>query len=434
MAYIDLLRASDGSGNAQVATVQSTRTALASTIVVDTVDGINDTFVGTMGTPHTFTDPVTSETITVISEATAVDFAGHVDGANLEIDTIAPGYTDAGSEIGDIVIIRPTTQYADNLADVLDVSHNDDGTIKDAAISDENMFADDVIASEAPFADAMDPVKRFVDDFFDHIASGCVWTADAAGSTRVASCTAGVVYIAGKRLTVAAVTSRTFTASKDVYADLKDNGDGTAVWVYYDNTLNAASPSFGTTTGTVRGAIVVVGASSIAAAASINQGQENRVLPIASSTPYTVTDSLGNLICPRDPNRKILGYRQIVSDSTIASATIAQIVGLSVPIIVPTGRKILCTLKSPANRNDDAAGQTIIGIHEGAISGATNQKDVDYYNQAAADELMGMTVLAVWTPATENVTINGGKQTNGTGTSTISAAVDRPVFLMVELA
>ena len=133
MASIDQLRASDGSGNASVATVQSTRSGGASTIVVDTVLGINATFMGTMGTPHTFTDPVTSETITVISEATAVDFAGHVDGSNLEIDTIAPGYVDGGSEVGDIVIIRPTTQWGDNVADVLDVAHEDDGKLKPEA-------------------------------------------------------------------------------------------------------------------------------------------------------------------------------------------------------------------------------------------------------------------------------------------------------------
>ena len=130
MASIDQIRASDGSGNASVATVQSTRSGGASTIVVDTVLGINGTFMGTMGTPHTFTDPITSEVITVISEATAVDFAGHVDGSNLEIDTIAPGYVDGGSEVGDIVIIRPTTQWGDNVADVLDVAHEDDGKLK----------------------------------------------------------------------------------------------------------------------------------------------------------------------------------------------------------------------------------------------------------------------------------------------------------------
>jgi len=135
MASIEQIKASDGTGNANVATVQSSRSSGASTIIVDTVAGINPGgFAGSMGTPHTFIDPITSEEITVISEETCVDFTGHVDGSNLEIDDIAPGYTDDGSEVGDIVIIRPTTQYGDNLAEVLEESHNDDGSLNDAAI------------------------------------------------------------------------------------------------------------------------------------------------------------------------------------------------------------------------------------------------------------------------------------------------------------
>lgn len=133
MASITSLKASDGSGNASVATVQSVRSPLATTLVVDTVQGINTKFHATMGTPHTFVDPVTSETITVISEATAVDFKGHVDGGNLEIDTIAPGFTDNGSAVSDIVIIKPTTQWADEMADVLDVVHEDNGELKPEA-------------------------------------------------------------------------------------------------------------------------------------------------------------------------------------------------------------------------------------------------------------------------------------------------------------
>lgn len=103
--------------------------------------------MGSMGTPHTFIDPVTSEEITVISEATAVDFSGHVDGVNLEIDDIAPGYSDLGSEIGDIIIIRPTTQWGDNVADVLDVSHENDGTLKDDTV-DTDQLVDGAVESD----------------------------------------------------------------------------------------------------------------------------------------------------------------------------------------------------------------------------------------------------------------------------------------------
>lgn len=135
MASIEQLKASDGTANASVATVQSSRSPLATTLVVDTVAAFNPAgFSASMGTPHTFTDPITSETITVISEATCVDFTGHIDGSNIEIDTIAPGYTDLGSEIGDIIIVRPTTQYSDNLAAVLETAHNDDGSLNDTAL------------------------------------------------------------------------------------------------------------------------------------------------------------------------------------------------------------------------------------------------------------------------------------------------------------
>lgn len=133
MPSIARIKTSDGTKNASVATVTTTRSPGATTIAVDTVDGIPPDFCATMGTPHTFTDPVTGETITIISEATAVDFEGHVNSTNLEIDTIAPGYTDAGSSTGDIVVIKPTTQWADNVAAVLGAQHNDDGTHGSAA-------------------------------------------------------------------------------------------------------------------------------------------------------------------------------------------------------------------------------------------------------------------------------------------------------------
>lgn len=131
---------------------------------------------------------------------------------------------------------------------------------------------------------------------FNFVESGCVWSGDSYGSTRNASMTSGVVYIGGKRLTVAAVSARTFTASKDTYVDFADNGDGTAAIIYTEVTNNAASPST-LTTGTfadsthIRNAIIVTGASNIANVGSVNQGQESKVLPISSSLPYQGFDS-----------------------------------------------------------------------------------------------------------------------------------------------
>lgn len=108
-------------------TVQTLRSAGASSIFVNTVSGAPAKFYGSMGTPHNFTDPITGETITVISDATCVDFAGHIDTGHIEIDAIAPGQTDIGSKVGDIIVIRPVTEWANNLANVLGAEHKDNG-------------------------------------------------------------------------------------------------------------------------------------------------------------------------------------------------------------------------------------------------------------------------------------------------------------------
>ena len=189
-----------------------------------------------------------------------------------------------------------------------------------------------------------DPLRTEI--FFDHINSGMVWSGDAYASTRNASMTSGVVYINGRRLTAAAVSARSFTASKDTYIDASDNGDGTVLLTYTEVANNAASPALAA--NSVRIGIIVTGASSIATAGSVNQGQEDSLLPITSSTPYATVDSLGNIICPRDPNRNILGQRRAVTTQTISASGVTNLTSLSVPVIVPSNnRKIKITAYVP---------------------------------------------------------------------------------------
>jgi hypothetical protein len=66
-----------------------------------------------------------------------------------------------------------------------------------------------------------DIITRFNETVSDHIASGLIWS-DDTGLT--ADMSAGVAYINGIRLPVDAVSNRAFTASKDTYVDLGDNG------------------------------------------------------------------------------------------------------------------------------------------------------------------------------------------------------------------
>jgi hypothetical protein len=262
---------------------------------------------------------------------------------------------------------------------------------------------------------------------FDFVQSGLVWTADAAGSTRNASMTSGILRINGRRYSVSAVTARTFTASKDTYVDILANSDGTATVVYTEATNNAASPALAG--NSVRIAIIVTGAGNIAAASSINQGQEDRVLPIASSIAYSVTDSLGNLICPRDPTRKLLGYRQITSTFTGSSATPAQITGLSVPIIIPTGRKIKVCLDGPDVQASVANNTVYRSLYVGAVGG-TKIQEANVYITANS----GRAAVAVSQITTQSgsVTINAGYSVSG-GNAVFEAGSTIPLCLWVEL-
>jgi len=416
---INLIKSSDGTGNAAMATVQSTRAPGASTIIVDTVDNIPATFYGAMGTPHTFVDPITAETITVISEATSRDFEGHVDGTNLEIDAMAPGNTDLGSSAGDVIIIKPTTEWANNIATTFAVAHNDDGSLKNDSISSESLFTDNI-----------DPVKRDSETFFDHVASGCVWSGDAYGSTLNASmgtggASANVVYINGQRLVISNVTARAFTASKDTYIDVL-NTAGVGSLVYTEVTNNAASPALAA--NSVRIGIIVTGASNIANVGSVNQGQETKVLPIASSIPYQVTDSLGNLICPRDANRKVLGYRQIISN--VSNATTTQALLISAAVIVPTGRKVKVTGRVPLSSNP-AISSVTTSLWEGAVVAGT-QIALAKELHAIAGNSVPIHIEAVRTPSSASQTYSFGFAPD-VNTETANCAATYPLYILVEL-
>lgn len=207
------------------------------------------------------------------------------------------------------------------------------------------------------------PVTRTSEGSHDFVASGCVWTGDAYASTLLASMTAGVVYISGVRIAVSAVSARAFTASKDTYIDL--GSDGTLDYTEVAN--NAASPALAA--DHIRVGIIVSGASNIAAAGSVNQGEKDKVLPIASSIPYAVTDSLGNLICPRDPNRRILGYKQRIT--TFSATTEALITGLSAAIVIPPHRRAKVTIWTSRMSNDTSGNGATMNAWDGTVGSGT---------------------------------------------------------------
>lgn len=265
---------------------------------------------------------------------------------------------------------------------------------------------------------------------FDYIATGGVWSGDSYASTLNGSMTALTCYQAGRRGTIGAVTAHAFTASKDTYIDIL-NTAGVFTLVYTEVNNNAASPALAA--NSIRLAIVVSGAGSIAAATSVNQGQESMILPIASSIAYSVTDSLGNLICPRDPQRRILGYRRILSNATQTATSATLITGLSAPFIIPTARKYEAELSGPILYHSVNNTAGVSSIWEGTVGSGTQLAESRGFQAGGNGSVTHKTKANSRTPSSTSITVNAGLHAASAGTATAEASSTAPLELIIRL-
>ena len=98
------------------------------------------------------------------------------------------------------------------------------------------------------------------DTCYDHVKSGLVWSLSSGLNGTM---TTGIAYVTSPtglsvRLSVAAIASRAFTASKDTYVDLAYDGT-----IYYTEVANGATTGFGLSANRVRLAKVVTNGSTI---------------------------------------------------------------------------------------------------------------------------------------------------------------------------
>jgi hypothetical protein len=158
----------------------------------------------------------------------------------------------------------------------------------------------------------------------NHVVSGGVWSGDNYGATLYASMTSMVAVIHGRRVSVAAVTARAFTASKDNYVDVDYNGTIT----YQTATIGAASPALAA--NSIRIAKILTGATTIAAASSVHQSNIGN-----GTTLWYNTDSLGNPVYPQSHEYK-LNYTYVANGS-VNTTTQGNIANTSWAFIMPTG-------------------------------------------------------------------------------------------------
>lgn len=267
---------------------------------------------------------------TVSSEKQA--FTGVVDTAGLQLTNVVwTTGTNQTHAAGTTVVDYTTATHISQMSKGILEEHNQDGShgaitatsvASTGAVSGTTgTFTGDITEKGATLATMRDELG------YDYVASGGIWSGDAYGSTRNASMTALVCYINGQRGTISAVTARSFTASKDTYIDVL-NSSGTFSLVYTEVTNNAASPALAA--NSLRLGIVVTGASNIASAASINQGQPDKTVPTTTNKGKAGLDSLGNKIrslSPVDNGITFTAFTSLGSNGTSytdgASITIA---------------------------------------------------------------------------------------------------------------
>lgn len=106
----DYLPASNASGDPALMHVTADRITGSTTLAVDSVVNVPSKGIATSGDllASGFIDP-----------ATKTEFKFHVDSGNLIIDAFEPGFTDVGNTEGQVVVVRPTANWANRVANFI---------------------------------------------------------------------------------------------------------------------------------------------------------------------------------------------------------------------------------------------------------------------------------------------------------------------------
>jgi hypothetical protein len=122
MASINLVNVSNGNGEAVRGSVTDKRAISSTALKVDSLLNWPQYFIATTGIKNK-DDSLDPDSVTV--------FSGHLSGTNtIIIDDFAPGYADIGNSVADMVLIKPNTMWADNLAGIVSHYHPSDVVIR----------------------------------------------------------------------------------------------------------------------------------------------------------------------------------------------------------------------------------------------------------------------------------------------------------------
>ncbi|MBO1267095.1 hypothetical protein [Arthrobacter cavernae] len=319
---------------------------------------------------------------------------------------VSPSQSNPGDEIKAANVNDPVNQIA------AVVNGNIDNT-NISSVSGAKVQAGTINASAMDTATNVE--TRLSESLGNFVASGCVWSAISGLNGTM---TAGVVYINGKRIVVAAITSQAFVASKDTYVSIDVNG---TVGIANAVANNAASPTL--PANSVWLAIVVTSGSAIT---SVNTGQIDAVAPVVSSRTLNICDTNGVLIYPY-ANQKLIGFARI--NTTFSTGPEADIPGLSTPVAIGAiGRKVKVSVYFPQMYNSVDSTRTQSFIHE---DGSQVQAQYNRTWTTANGGNGAINMLVVRTPNTGLHTYKARMSTLS-GTASMYADTNSAAFISVE--
>jgi hypothetical protein len=146
MDNIEYIKASNGSGEPPRSSVTVARSIGATTLTVDSVTNWPPKFIATSGVLNITTGIINPDTVKV--------FKGRIESGKIEIESFAPGYADAGNAVGDVVVLKPNTLWADTVASSLAVvgtSIAADGSLTTAATAQASAAAKTALQADTNF-------------------------------------------------------------------------------------------------------------------------------------------------------------------------------------------------------------------------------------------------------------------------------------------
>ena len=206
-----ITKASNGNGVAAAARVNNIRAVGNNVISVDNTGNFPGIGVGgaLSGEKFHFATWAVDGSDKYVVES-MMEMVGHLSSiGEITIDSFDPGYEDKGNNNGDVVRIKPTTGWENDLVDALKQSLKNDGTLK------ENIVGDDQLKTDSAFS-------KILSDLGGYIVSGAEVTRTSGSSYAMS---AGEIILNGKKIAVDAIQSRTFTDKKDVAIDINTEGD-----------------------------------------------------------------------------------------------------------------------------------------------------------------------------------------------------------------